>query len=197
MLMRFVLVATMAAVLAANPGHAAVLCARKSGTVVMRATACKGKRETLIDPLALRGPQGAPAGPAFAGYVEIPDFGGNVTVLDVPGFGRVTVESGGCSTQVTIQAIAVGYVNTTGTDQDVLTFSFNPLTAPDAVSGYAVGLPGAETGLRQIGSTGAIFVRIRPQGGTAEATITIFGAAGGSAGDVCRVSAQALVTAGS
>ena len=188
-------ITAVVALLICGPANAAVLCARKKGAVVLRDTACK-KRETLIDPLTLRGPAGSPAGPALVGYAEVPNFGGNVTVLDVPGFGRVSVSDGGCVTLPAAQGIAVAYTDTTGVDQDVFTFSFNPSQGPDTMSGYAVALPGVETGLRQLGVTGAVLAHIRPQGGTSEALITVFGAAGGAAGDVCRVSAQALVSGG-
>jgi hypothetical protein len=184
---------------------AEVLCQTRNGTLKVRETACRKKRkEKAVDPvgLGLQGPQG-PQGPkgasgspgvtAVAGHIEVAD-GGNGDVLDVPGFGRIVVQSGGCVTGVSVQAIAVAFVNTTGSVQDVFTFSFNPQQGPDAGSGYAMAAPGVETGLRQLGATGFIIARVRQRVGTGQATLVVHGAAGGLVGDVCAVSAQAFVT---
>jgi hypothetical protein len=179
-----------------------VLCRTRNGTLKVRATACRKKRETAVDPAALglqgpQGPQGADGSPgvtAISGYLEVA-AGGDGEVLDVPGFGRVVVASGGCATILSLEAIAVAYVNTTGSLQDVFTFSFNPSQGPDTASAYATAAPGAETGLRQLGSTGTVVARIRQRVGSGQATVIVHGAAGGSVGNHCAVSAQALVTA--
>lgn len=185
--------------------EAAVLCAAKNGTVKLRESTCKGKKEKAIDPVALglqgppgppgaKGADGSPGTTTIAAYVEVPENNlGNRDVLDVPGFGKVIVQNGGCATLVSIETVAPAYVNTTATDQDVFAFSFAQSIGPAA--GYAVAMPGAETSFTLLhGRNDYLTLHVRQRTGTAQATIQIFFDAEGGPGSVCKVSAQAVTT---
>jgi hypothetical protein len=175
--------------LAACTADAAVLCTTKSGTVKLRPTACK-RKETKVDPAAV--------GLPLANVVDVPNFNvGNLDILTVPGFGTLIVQNGGCATLVSIEAASPAWVNGTGADQDVSTFSFGPNSGSPASGLYAVAAPGAETSVGGIGGrVGYLTFRVQQRTSAAQATIDVFFANGGDAGSVCKVSARAVVTQG-
>jgi hypothetical protein len=176
-------------VLAAGAAQAAVLCTTKGGTVKLRPTACK-KKETPVDPTAI--------GLPVSNVVDVPaSNSGDVDVLSLPGFGTLIIESGGCSTLLSIEAASPVWVNGTATDQDVSSFSFGPNSGNPTIANYAVAMPGAETYVGAIaGRNGYMTLRVQQRTSAAQATIDVFFANGGDAGEVCKVSARAVVTPG-
>lgn len=176
-------------VLAACTADAAVLCTTRSGTVKLRPTACK-KKETKVDPTAV--------GIPISAVVDVPNFNvGNLDILTVPGFGRLIVQNGGCSTLQAAQAVAPAWVNTTGNDQDVLMFAMSTSNASPTDARYAVATPGTETSLGLLlGTSAYLTFRVQQRTSAAQATIDVFFATGGDAGSVCKVAARAVATPG-
>lgn len=177
---------TIGLLLVAGAAQAAVLCTTKGGTVKLRPTACK-RKEHALDP--------ATVGLPFTRVVDVPSSNpSNLDILAVPGFGTLIIQNGGCTTLTSIEAASPAWVNGTGSDQDVSTFSFGTNPGTSAAS-YAVAMPGVETSVVEAGGR-AVYLKFRVQQRTsaARATIDVFFANGGDAGDVCKVSAQAVVT---
>jgi hypothetical protein len=191
--------------LGAVGSEAAVLCTAKNGTVKVRESACR-KKESPLDPVAagLQGPpgptgakgaDGAPNTTTLAAYVEVPNFNmGTRDVLDVPGFGKLVIQDGGCTALLGAEVAAPAWVNTTGTDQDVFT---SLLTGSPLDQLYLAAMPGAETGLDlALGQHAHLTFCVRQRTSAAQATIDVFLATGGTAGTVCKVTAHAVVTSG-
>jgi hypothetical protein len=143
---------------------------------------------TAADASALGGLPASNFGRAPAATVDLSDETGG-TVLEMSGLGTLAVPAAGCETEASPE-VRLEYRNTSGASQDV--FAFLPNAATELVHDV-VGAGATAPQSVLSGTLGYAQLRARQHGaGARQATIIVFTTIGGDAGNLCRVSAQAL-----
>lgn len=178
-----------------------IFCRSPKGAVKIRDLHCRGReREIDLSQLGVVGPQG-PEGPPGStvtlsrAALATPTHGQRPIVLDLPGFGRLHVET--CSALTGNEGVSLSWENTAATVQEI--FALRTPPGGGAPSTYTATAPAAapiatpNLFYNQAGAqTGHWVLRVHPAGGATAATLTGFHDVTTGAG--CTISVQATLT---